>query len=150
MTSVLPVISPSCPLVLQVFSSLKVFGPKLCMNFFYLSHAVCMSHRSLFAHPIILAGAQISSSSVNFTDLIVSLFLLLFPSHFQGLFFRILFPDTTYRFSSCNVRHQASYPYRATGKVVATHIYSSRSKHLLPVGSSSQFLSMHWYQPHST
>jgi hypothetical protein len=63
---------------------------------------------------------------------------------------RILFPNTTYRFSCCNVRHQVLHPYRATGTIVATHIYSCQNAFLLPAGSSSQFLSMHWYQPHST
>lgn len=150
MTSVLPVILPSHPLVLQVFSSLKVFRTKFCTHCFCLYHAAYMSHPSLFAHPIFNGW----NKNVNFLTTLCRSNCILSPVTFSLSFpeiiFRILFPNTAYRFSSRNVGHQTSFPYRATGYDVATHIYSSQNRYLLTVGSSSQFLSMHWYQPHAT
>jgi hypothetical protein len=110
-TSVLPVILRSHPLVLQVFSSLKVFRTKFCMLCFYLYHADCMSHPSLFAHPIFNGGW---STNVKFlTTLCRSnciLSPLTFSFSFPEIIFRIPFPNTAYWFSSCNVRHQTSFP----------------------------------------
>jgi len=141
-TSILPVILRSHPLVLQVFSSLKVFRTKFCTHCFCFCYAACVSHTSLFAHPIFNGW----STNVNFLTTFCrsNCFLspVTFSLSFPDIIFRILFPNTACQFSFCYVRHQTSFPYRATGKVVANHIYSSQNKYFFPVGTSSQFLSM--------